>query len=151
MGRSSDSRAQADTQTLETSCAAETEAVAAELAPTLQRGDVVLLEGALGTGKTTFVRGLVRALGISADVTSPTFSIGHRYVSEHATVSHIDLYRIGALEDEDPALLSDYLTGEEIAVIEWPGSARRWLEAARLEITIDHRGGDRRRIQVSRG
>jgi tRNA threonylcarbamoyladenosine biosynthesis protein TsaE len=137
-------------KTLETSSAAETETIAAQLAGTLQAGDLVLLEGELGAGKTTFVRGMVRALGITAEVNSPTFSIGHRYVGEHMTVSHLDLYRLGSFAGEDPALLSDYLTGEEIAVIEWPEVAEGSLADATLEVTISHRGGDRRLIEVRR-
>jgi tRNA threonylcarbamoyladenosine biosynthesis protein TsaE len=149
MGHSSDQRAVARSWTLETSSAQETEGLAAELAPMLKAGDVVLLKGELGTGKTTFVRGVVHALGITDAVNSPTFSIGHRYVGEHTTVSHLDLYRLGMLEEEDPGLLSDYLTGEEIALIEWPDTAHGVLGEPRLEINISHRGQDKRLIEVS--
>src|SRR2546423_15261852 len=87
---------------------AETEALGAGVAATLRPGDVVLVEGELGAGKTTFVRGAGRALGVSAVVTSPTFTIGQRYPAP-VTVAHVDLYRITSLGDEDPDLLADYL------------------------------------------
>jgi tRNA threonylcarbamoyladenosine biosynthesis protein TsaE len=137
------------TKILETSSSAETEALAGELAAGLTAGDVVLLEGEMGTGKTTFVRGLARALGVTGPVNSPTFSIGHRYRGESLRISHLDLSRIVTLEDEEPSLLEDYLTGEELAVIEWPQVASQVLAEPRLLIKLSHRGGDRRRIEVT--
>src|SRR5205085_10308071 len=92
----------------ETSSPAETETLAAELATGLAAGDVVLVEGELGAGKTTFVRGACRALGVSAVVTSPTFTIGQRYPGP-VPVSHLDLYRVADLREEDPDLLDEYL------------------------------------------
>src|ERR1700716_2473563 len=97
----------------------ETEALGAELAETLRPGDVVLVEGELGTGKTTFVRGACRALGAGSEITSPTFTIGQRYAAE-VPISHIDLFRLRDLREEDPALLDDYLGSDAIAFIEWP-------------------------------
>src|SRR5215210_1472868 len=90
-----------------------TEAVAARLAGELQPGDVVLITGGLGAGKTTFVRGAARALGVEEPVTSPTFTIGQTYRGGRIDVSHLDLYRLSGgagLDGEDPALLDDYLT-----------------------------------------
>jgi tRNA threonylcarbamoyladenosine biosynthesis protein TsaE len=139
------------TQVLETSSATETEALAAELAAGLTAGDLVLLEGEMGTGKTTFVRGLARALGVTGSVNSPTFSIGHRYLGERVRISHLDLSRIATFDAEDPSLLEDYLTGEEIAVVEWPQVASQWLPAPALLIRFTHRGADRRRIEVIGG
>jgi len=137
------------TQTLETSSAAETEALAAELAAGLRAGDVVLLEGEMGTGKTTFVRGVARALGVTGPVNSPTFSIGHRYQGGRVGISHLDLSRIATLEEEDPSLLEDYLTGQEITIIEWPQVASKMLSDPRLTIKLTHRGADRRCIEVT--
>src|SRR3954462_2304377 len=102
----------------ETAAAAETEALAAELAAALRPGDVVLVSGDLGAGKTTFVRGASRALGVEGAVTSPTYTIGQVYAGAEAEVAHLDLYRLESLEDEDPALLDDYLTGERIGFVE---------------------------------
>lgn len=97
----------------------ETEALGAELARRLGPGQVVLVEGDLGAGKTTFVRGACRALGVTAAVRSPTFSIGHRYLAP-VPVSHVDLYRIVELNREDPDLLADYLRPDTISFVEWP-------------------------------
>ena len=85
----------------ETSSSDQTEALAADLAAALPPGDVVLVEGELGAGKTTFVRGACRALGVDAPVTSPTFTIGQRYPGR-VPVAHLDLYRVADLADEDP-------------------------------------------------
>ncbi len=133
---------------VETNSAAETESLGAELAGLLRDGDVVLVRGELGSGKTTLVRGAARALGVSDPVTSPTFSIGHRYRAGELTVSHLDLYRLGGLEQEDPGLLSDYLGAGRIAFVEWPVEEESELAGARLRVTLSHRGGERRHIEV---
>jgi tRNA threonylcarbamoyladenosine biosynthesis protein TsaE len=128
---------------------AETESLGAELAGGLRDGDVVLVSGELGSGKTTLVRGAARALGVTDRVTSPSFSIGHRYrAGDRLSVSHLDLYRLGALEQEDPELLADYLGAGRIAFVEWPPDAARELAGARLRVSLTHRGEDRRRIEV---
>jgi tRNA threonylcarbamoyladenosine biosynthesis protein TsaE len=134
---------------VETSDPAETEALGAELAAELRDGDVVLLQGELGSGKTTLVRGAARALGVGDPVTSPTFSIGHRYRGTSLTVSHLDLYRLAGLEGEDPALLADYLGPGRIAFVEWPEQAGTELGEARVRVRLAHAGGDARRIEVS--
>jgi tRNA threonylcarbamoyladenosine biosynthesis protein TsaE len=138
-------------RSIETSDPTETEALGAELAAGLRDGDVVLVQGELGSGKTTLVRGAARALGVLDAVTSPTFSIGHRYRAERLTVSHLDLYRLGALEHEDPALLDDYLGPGRIAFVEWPRQEGGALPMARLRVTLTHRGGDRRCVEVGDG
>jgi tRNA threonylcarbamoyladenosine biosynthesis protein TsaE len=135
-------------RSVETTGPAQTEAVGAQLAAGLRAGDLVLICGELGSGKTTLVRGAARALGVSDPVTSPTFSIGHRYGGRGVTVSHLDLYRLAGLQEEDPALLADYLGPGRIAFVEWPPSADSELSDARLRVTISHRGGDRRRVEV---
>src|SRR5512135_1695936 len=106
----------------------ETEALGAELAAALRPGDVVLVEGELGAGKTTFVRGACRALGVTVIVTSPTFTIGQRYPAP-VPVAHVDLYRVASLSDEDPELLADYLGPDAIAFVEWPEGEERELSA----------------------
>jgi tRNA threonylcarbamoyladenosine biosynthesis protein TsaE len=127
----------------------ETEALGAELAAGLSAGDLVLVIGELGAGKTTFVRGAAHALGVRDPVTSPTFSIGHRYRGTGVIVSHLDLYRLQSLHREDPELLEDYLGAERIAFVEWPEAGAGELPDARLRVTLAHEGGDRRRIEVS--
>ena len=133
---------------VETNSAAETESLGAELAGMLREGDVVLVAGELGSGKTTLVRGAARALGVSDPVTSPTFSIGHRYRAGELTVSHLDLYRLGGLEQEDPGLLADYLGPGRIAFVEWPVEEDSELAGARLRVTLSHGGGERRHIEI---
>ncbi len=130
-----------------TSSAAETEAVGERLAAELGPGDVVLVSGELGAGKTTLIRGAARALGVTEPVTSPTFTIGHTY-SGRLPVSHLDLYRLSELDQEDPALLEDYVTPEAVAFIEWPGAAEPWLERITRRIEIRHAGGDEREIDL---
>jgi tRNA threonylcarbamoyladenosine biosynthesis protein TsaE len=136
------------TRIVETSDSAHTEALGAELAAALKPGDVVLVRGELGTGKTTLVRGAARALGVGDVVTSPTFSIGHRYRGSDVTVSHLDLYRLAALGQEEPELLDDYLAPDLIAFVEWPEEAAPELRDACLLVTLTHEGADRRRIEV---
>lgn len=133
---------------VETETPLQTESFGAEIAAQLSAGDVVLVCGELGSGKTTLVRGAAQALGVSDPVTSPTFSIGHRYKGASVTVSHLDLYRLGSLAAEDPALLADHLGPGRIAFVEWPESAGQELEQARMRVTLAHGGGDRRRIEV---
>ena len=140
--------------TYETGSADETESLGADLARALAPGDVVLINGELGTGKTTFVRGAARALGVTDPVTSPTFTIGQRYraVPPVAYVSHVDLYRLGSLRDEDPDLLADYIGTDTITFVEWPeagvqeiadlGRIARW-------VSLSHAGGDRRTVEFS--
>lgn len=128
--------------------AAETEELGARLAARLQPGDVVLLSGDLGAGKTTLIRGACRALGITAPVTSPTFTIGQRYGGGRVPVSHLDLYRLESLEDEDPALLDDYLRPDGIAFVEWPGAGEGWLGRPALEVRLAHVDEQSRRIEV---
>jgi tRNA threonylcarbamoyladenosine biosynthesis protein TsaE len=134
---------------IETDSAAATEQAAAGLARLLRAGDAVLVSGDLGSGKTTFVRGACRALGITDPVTSPTFTIGQVYGGDGAPeVAHLDLYRLESLEGEDPALLDDYLTPERIAFVEWPGIAEPVLGRVAARVAIAHAGGDRRTIDI---
>ena len=122
----------------------ETEAAGARLAAELQAGDVVLVSGELGAGKTTFVRGACRALGVTAKVTSPTFTIGQLYAG-NPDVAHLDLYR---LEGAEPGLLEDYLTPERIGFMEWPELAEPDLERVTARVRIEHAGEDMRTITV---
>lgn len=138
------------TRRIETTSAAETEALGAELAATLSPGDVVLVKGEIGAGKTTFVRGACGALGIGSTVTSPTFTIGQRYPGP-VPVSHLDLFRVGELGAEDPALLEDYLRPDTIAFVEWPPDDDEAVEALAhiaRRVRLAHGGGDRRTVEI---
>ena len=126
----------------------ETEAAGAELAGALTPGDVVLVSGELGSGKTTFVRGACRALGVDGPVTSPTFTIG-QILGGSPEIAHLDLYRLGSLAGEDPALLEDYLTPERVGFVEWPAVAEPELERVAARVLLEHAGGDRCRITVA--
>jgi tRNA threonylcarbamoyladenosine biosynthesis protein TsaE len=122
----------------------QTEAAGARLAAGLRAGDVVLVSGELGAGKTTFVRGACRVLGVTAKVTSPTFTIGQLYAG-NPDVAHLDLYR---LDGAEPGLLDDYLTPDRIGFLEWPELAEPELERVTARVRIEHGGGDERRITV---
>ena len=134
---------------IETNSPEETEAAAAELAARLEPGDVVLVSGELGSGKTTFVRGACRALGVRGAVTSPTYTIGQVYEGAQAEIAHLDLYRLETLAGEDPALLDDYLTPQRIGFVEWPAVGEPGIERVAARVRIDHAGRDRRRIEVA--
>ncbi len=129
--------------------AAETEALGAQLAESLEPGDVVVVSGEVGAGKTTLIRGACRALGVAGPVTSPTFTIGQRYEGARVRIAHLDLYRLEDLEGEDPALLDDYLTDDGIAFVEWPAVAALRLGERRIvPVRLAHGGGDLRRIET---
>jgi tRNA threonylcarbamoyladenosine biosynthesis protein TsaE len=134
---------------LEIRSAAETEALGAQLAERLGSGDVVIVSGEVGAGKTTLIRGACRALGIEAPVTSPTFTIGQRYEGGRLPVAHLDLYRLEGLAGEDPALLDDYLVPGAIVFVEWPAVAEPELEGYRtIAVCLAHAGGDRREVEL---
>ena len=139
---------------LETDSAAKTAEAGASLATRLEPGDTVVVSGELGAGKTTFVRGACRALGVEGAVTSPTFTIGQVYgghltSGEAVEVAHLDLYRLTTLDGEDPALLDDYLTPERVGFVEWPAIAEPRLEGVAARVRIEHAGGERRRLEVA--
>lgn len=132
-----------------TRTAAETEALGAGLAARLDPGDVVVVVGEVGAGKTTLIRGACRALGVEGPVTSPTFTIGQRYEGGRVPVSHLDLYRLEGLAGEDPALLDDYLAPDAISFVEWPALAEPELANRRVvAVRLAHAGGDRREVEL---
>jgi tRNA threonylcarbamoyladenosine biosynthesis protein TsaE len=134
----------------ETGSPAETEALAAGLAESLHPGDVVLISGELGAGKTTFVRGAARALGVQVPVTSPTFTIARRYEDGKLPVSHLDLFRLEGLDGEEPDLLADELGGDRVAFIEWPEHGGPDLGEVNVaaRVRLEHLGADRRRVII---
>ena len=108
----------------------------------------MLVSGELGSGKTTFVRGAARALGVQGAVTSPTYTIGQVYAAT-PEVAHLDLYRLQSLGGEDPALLDDYLTPQRIGFVEWPAVGEAGIERVAARVRIEHAGGDSRTIEVN--
>jgi tRNA threonylcarbamoyladenosine biosynthesis protein TsaE len=129
-----------------TSSPAETEALAADLAERLRAGDVVAVSGELGAGKTTFVRGAARALGVTGPVSSPTFTIGHRYDGP-VPVAHLDLYRVDGLDPEEWGDLEPYFDGT-VAFVEWPEHAGDWLPRPRVLVTLEHVDLDHRSVRI---
>lgn len=132
---------------LSSASAGETEAIAARVAARLELGDVVTVSGELGSGKTTFVRGACRELGVTSPVTSPTFTIGHRYEGR-VEVTHLDLYRYDGMSEADWGDLEPYFEGA-IVFVEWPEAGRASLPPARIAVSIQHAGGDRRRLELT--
>jgi tRNA threonylcarbamoyladenosine biosynthesis protein TsaE len=132
---------------LTSSSAAETEAVGAALTSALELGDVVLVSGELGTGKTTLVRGAARALGVTHAVTSPTFTIGHRYHGR-VDVSHLDLFRFQGLSAAEWGDLEPYFD-DAVVFVEWPEAGAGALPAARIRVELAHVGGDERTVAVA--
>jgi len=132
----------------ETASEAETAAAGEALGRHLRAGDVVLLYGDLGAGKTAFVRGMARGIGANPDeVTSPTFTIVQEYAGPSATLYHVDLYRLEGPEIDDLGL-EDLVSGDGIVAIEW---AERWKGRPDdvTEVWIEDAGEDRRRIRVN--
>ena len=130
-----------------TGSAEETEAVGARVAVRLRPGDVVSVSGELGSGKTTFVRGACRALGVTAPVASPTFTIGHRYAG-HVAVSHLDLYRFSGVSPAEWGDLEPYFD-DAIVFVEWPEAGRGVLPEPAVSVVLEHAGADRRRISLA--
>lgn len=135
---------------LRTTSAEETEALGARIAAALAPGDVVLLRGDLGAGKTTLVRGVAAALGADGPVTSPTFALAHRYdLAGGGRVAHLDLYRLAGLGDEDEELVDEELDGGAIGLVEWPDAVVPLVgDRVRLEVDLRHAGGDAREIEL---
>ncbi|MBS1880661.1 MAG: tRNA (adenosine(37)-N6)-threonylcarbamoyltransferase complex ATPase subunit type 1 TsaE [Actinobacteria bacterium] len=137
-----------DLERVESASAAETEALGARIAERLGPGDVVLVSGEVGAGKTTLIRGACRALGVTDPVTSPTFTIGQRYGGGRLPVSHLDLYRLAGLEGEDPALLEDYLRADSVAFVEWPAAGAEGLGQPTFTVRLAHLDEGRRVVEI---
>lgn len=135
--------------TRETTSPEETQALGEHLGQLLESGDVVLLHGTLGAGKTTFVQGLARGLGVPAErrVSSPTFTL----VNEHfgrVPLYHIDLYRLETVREMEEIDLLGYLEGEGVSVVEWAERLGPLIPADRIEVQIDSTGPDKRRVSM---
>lgn len=129
----------------------ETGRVAADLSSRLLPGDLILLEGEVGAGKSTFARAAMRALGVVGAIPSPTFTIGRSYRGR-LPVSHIDLYRLGSLSDEIPDLLGEYLDPAGITFVEWPGGggeAIRSGSSREIRVEMEYLEDSGRRITIT--
>jgi tRNA threonylcarbamoyladenosine biosynthesis protein TsaE len=123
-----------------------TEAFAANLARRLVTGDVVTVSGELGSGKTTFVRGACRQLGIKTHVTSPTFTVGHRYPGV-PDVSHLDLFRFEGVSAAEWGDLEPYFQ-DAICFVEWPEAAAGSLPPVRVAVRLSHMDPTHRLISL---
>ncbi len=116
--------------------AAETEAAAEQFAVELKPGDIIFLNGGLGAGKTAFVRGLARGIGIKNTVQSPTFTIVNEYRNGPLPLFHFDLYRLDSEETLCDIGFEEYLYSGGICVIEWPDIAHGLAGSQHWEVTI---------------
>ena len=132
---------------VESSAPEETERIAAMLAARLLPGDVVTVAGELGSGKTTFVRGACRALGVPGPVTSPTYTIGHVYRGR-VPVAHLDLYRFEGMSAAEWGDLESYFE-ETVAFVEWPEAGTGFLPAPKVAVRLRHLGERHRLIVLS--
>ena len=124
-----------------------TEALGAGLAALLEPGDVVVLRGDLGAGKTTLVRAAARALGVEGPVTSPTFAIANTSQGR-VPVAHLDAWRLGDPDDEELGLALEAVAPDSIAFVEWPDSVLHGLPHPRVRVDIAHGGGDVRVVRL---
>jgi tRNA threonylcarbamoyladenosine biosynthesis protein TsaE len=131
----------------ESSSAGDTAALGAGLAGILGPGDLVIVRGDLGAGKTTLVRAVARALGITEHVTSPTFALAQRYAGTVALL-HIDAYRLRGADDEELGLLLDG-AADALTIIEWPEHLGADLGVPRVVVELTHSGGDQRLVALS--
>jgi tRNA threonylcarbamoyladenosine biosynthesis protein TsaE len=132
---------------LTSSSPGETGAIAARLAAALVPGDLVTVAGELGAGKTTFVRGAARGLGVTTPVTSPTYTVGNRYRGS-VNVSHLDLYRFEGVSPAEWGDLEPYFEGA-VCFVEWPEAGMSALPPARAEVCLRHVDSSHRLIVLS--
>ncbi len=132
-----------------TNSAAETRALGEKLASRLKAGDVVVLEGELGAGKSELARGIARGLGVTETVTSPSFTILNVYESGRCPLYHFDWYRLESEEELYELGMDEYLGGDGIAVVEWAERCPDAVPENVLRIRLEVTGGESRRITVS--
>ena len=133
---------------LNTHDARETKALGTALAAQLMPGDVLVLQGNLGAGKSELARGIARGLGIKGHVPSPSFTILQVYEDGRLPLYHFDWYRIGSAEELYVLSLDEYLYGEGVSVIEWPDMAREAVPETHLRISISITGETDRQIAI---
>ncbi len=126
------------------------EEIGRTLAVVLQEGDLVLLYGPLGAGKTTLVRAVARALHVTDAVRSPSFTIANIYAGD-MTVQHLDLYRLDEIEDDDALALEEYVDGRAVTLVEWPQAGLERLGRPTWTIRIEHQSLRRRSIEIEAG
>ena len=129
---------------LNTSSAAETKLLAESLAPILVPGDMIVLAGDLGAGKTTFVQGLAVGLGIVEKVTSPTFILMKEYLGGRFPLMHMDIYRLARVQDVIDLGYDEFLDPSYVVAVEWGDRVEALLPKDHLKVELRHGGGDER-------
>jgi tRNA threonylcarbamoyladenosine biosynthesis protein TsaE len=126
----------------------ETQDLGSVLGRLLDGQEVVCLEGELGSGKTSLIQAIGRTLGVTVPITSPTFTLVNEYRGRDVTIYHVDLYRLRSVEEIVQAGIDGCFYSKGICLVEWAEKARALLPADHLYITLEHAGGDRRRILI---
>ena len=135
-------------QGITTDSAAQTRALAAELAAALPADATLALHGDMGVGKTTFVQGLAHGLGVSEQVTSPTFAIYSVYKGASCRLVHLDAYRLENDRQLEPLLLEEFLISPYCLAVEWPEKTGAWLPKDAWHLTLSIVEGDKHRLQL---
>ena len=136
---------------IESNCEKETMEAGEKLAATCKPGDIVLLNGDLGVGKTIFTKGFGKGLGITQPICSPTFTILQIYEEGRLPLYHFDVYRISDIEEMDEIGYEDYFFGEGVCLIEWASLIREIIPEQVICVTIEKdlsKGFDYRRIRI---
>ena len=131
---------------LTTSSARETQEVASKIAALVEQGDLVLLVGELGAGKTTFAQGFGQALGIVEPITSPTFTLAREYEGHRLTMHHLDVYRLEAIDEVLDLALPELLDGASVTLIEWGDAIIPALPGEYLEVRLEYGEDDDERV-----
>jgi tRNA threonylcarbamoyladenosine biosynthesis protein TsaE len=134
---------------MKTRSAEETRRLAVALAPTLVPGDVIVLAGDLGAGKTTFVQGLAVGLGIVEKVTSPTFILMKEYLGGRFPLMHMDIYRLGRVQDVIDLGYDEFLDPSYVVAVEWGDMVEPLLPQEHLKVELRHEGGDERTVTLT--
>jgi tRNA threonylcarbamoyladenosine biosynthesis protein TsaE len=127
---------------------AETQDLGTVLGRLLDGQEVICLEGELGSGKTSLIQAIGRALGVTAPITSPTFTLVNEYRGRDVSIYHVDLYRLRGVDEIVQAGIDGCFYSKGICLVEWAEKARAILPADHLYVTLEHAGGDRRRISI---
>ncbi len=117
----------------------------ASLGQLLRGGELICLEGELGSGKTTFIQGIGQGLGVDGPITSPTFTLVNEYRGENLTFYHVDLYRVESRREIIASGLDGLFFGDGVCAIEWAEKAKEMVPLERLWVILRH-GGERRRL-----
>lgn len=128
--------------------ATEMQELGVKIASCLKAGDVLVLSGELGAGKTTLTQGIARGLGIKDNVNSPSFNIIKNYAASGIKLNHIDVYRLESLEEAVIAGVLDAINDESICILEWGENIQEILPDDSIHITIEYQDAETRRVII---